>query len=85
MLIPICKKKNFSICYIVEDGCNSYDGIMVLPRNTKEFPPVDCMIIADLRVEIVRKKLLNLNVDFEITDIYEIIGEKPFLNLKNCY
>ena len=75
-LIPVILSFGVKIEYIVEDGTddNEYEGIIQVPRASKHYPETECMIITDLRIEKVRRKLKRMNVLFEVQDIYSIVS-----------
>lgn len=85
MLIKLCEMNGIDIAYIVEDGMKNFDRYKVISRNASEFPKADCMIISDLRIDTIKNKLSKMEVDFPVTDLYEIIGESPFLDISECY
>ena len=75
-LIPVILSMGVKINYIVENGTygTDYEGIALVPRDSKCYPATECMIITDLRIEKVRRKLKRMNVSFEVQDIYSVIA-----------
>lgn len=83
-LLPLLKRLGVTIDYAVEEYRMDKET-KVVPRNAKILPATDCMIICDLRVSVVRKKLKETNVGFKIADLYEIIGDKSLHDESNLY
>lgn len=83
-LMPLLERMGIIIDYAVEEYRIDKET-KVISRSAKEFPVTDCMIICDLRVSVVRKKLQKMNVDFRIFDLYEVVGDKSEHDEKNLY
>lgn len=78
-LVSIFKSLEVKVDYIVENSMENvkyYKEIPLISRDFKHYPTTECMIITDLRVDKVRRKLEKMNLPFEIQDIYSILDDK---------
>ena len=67
ILVNLLSKTGVKVSYIVENI--AVNGILTIPRNASEFPPVDLMLIADLEnSKKIMEKLNKLKFDCQIED-----------------